>query len=136
MPRQNQEDYLRAIYFFYENSLDKSIGSVDIARHMGISKAAVSKMLRKMNDENLVEMNPYSKLRFTPEGLKRAEKLTYKHRIIEVFLFDILKVEKKDIHEEAHNMEHVFSDRTIRKLANFLGNPKNCPCGHKIPKLK
>lgn len=136
MPRQNQEDYLRAVYALYEDSSNKSIGSVDIAQHMGISKAAVSKMLKKMHSGDLVEMSPYSKIRFTDRGLQEAEKLTYKHRIIEVFLLDVLKVEKKNIHEEAHAMEHAFSDKTIKKLAKFLGSPKTCPCGNKIPKIK
>lgn len=136
MLRQNQEDYLRAIYALYENSPDKNISSVDVAQYMQISKAAVSKMLKKMNTQGIIMMNPYSRIRFTSVGIKAAEKLTYKHRIIEVFLLKILNIEKRNIHNEAHKLEHAFSDESIKKLANFLGNPENCPCGHKIPKIK
>ncbi len=135
MIRKNREDYLRAIYDLYENSRDKSIVSTEIARHMGVSKAAVSKMLRKMTAVNLVKMSPYSKIRLTAGGLREARKLTYKYRIVEVFLLDVLKVDRRKIRQEAHDLEHCFSDQTIKKLAGFLGDPEVCPCGHKIPKI-
>jgi len=136
MPKQSQEDYLREMYSLFEESADGNINSVDIARKLGVSKAAVSKMLHKMKDEDLVEMAPYSAVAFSKQGLFQAEKVMHKHRIIEVFLVEILKVDKKKMHSEAHALEHYFSDKSIKRLAKFLGCPKNCPCGHNIPKIK
>lgn len=134
MYTKNQEDYLRAIYSLYEKK-EENINSVDLADFLNISKAAVSKMLKKLSIERLIKMNPYSSLNFTKKGLKEAKKLTYKHRIIEVFLVDILKCEKNKYHNEAHKLEHAFSDKSIKKLAKFLKNPKICPDGKKIPKI-
>lgn len=134
MLTSSQEDYLRIIYNLYEEN-GQSISSVNIAEYLNISKAAVSKMLKKMSFENLIEMNPYSNIFFTKKGLREAKKVVYKHRIIEVFLIKILKVDKNKMHDEAHKLEHAFSDKSIKKLANFLNNPKFCPDGKKIPKI-
>jgi len=135
MLKQNQEDYLRAIYYLYEKN-DRSVNSVAIADCLGISKAAVSKMLKKLVKQKLIKMQPYSSVFFTSKGIKKAKILTYKHRIIEVFLVDVLKMKKHKMHEEAHKLEHAFSDGTIKKLAKFLNNPKSCPGGKSIPEVK
>jgi len=135
MHTQSQEDYLRAIYNIYEKN-DQNVSSVEIADSLCISKPAVSKMLKKLVGQKLIKMKPYSNIVLTAKGLKEAKKLTRKHRVIEVFLVDILKIQKNKIHEEAHKMEHAFSDNTIKKLARFLNNPKFSPTGRSIPKLK
>lgn len=132
--QQSQEDYLRAIYSFWEQH-DGVIRSVDIAGYLNISKASVSQMLKKLSQQKYIKIKPYSYVLFTAKGLVLAKKLMYKHRIIEVFLNEILDISKKKVHEEANRLEHGFSDETIRKLAKFINNPKCCPGGKKIPKV-
>jgi len=132
MKDQSQEDYLRAIYQIIEQNKDKDVKSVDVATRLNISKAAVSKMLKVLQTQGFVSVELYSKVNLTKKGLLVAKKLTYKHRVIEVFLNDILKVDKEFIEKEAHNLEHSFSDETIKKLADFLNNPEICPCGKEM----
>ena len=136
MAKQNREDYLRVFYSLCEETDKHCIRSVDVATYLKISKAAVSKMLKKLTDKGLIKMEKYSNIYFTERGFVEAEKLTYKHRVIEVFLAEILKINKKNIHEEAHKMEHSFSDEVIKKLAKYLNNPQYSPQGKKIPKFK
>lgn len=131
----SQGDYLRAMYNIYEEKGSKKMSSVELADYLGFSKAAVSNMLKKLNVQKLIKMEPYSGFYITAKGLKEAEKLTYKHRVIEVFLVNSLKVKKAGVHQEAHQLEHALSDQVIKKLDNFLGNPKVCPDGKKIPKI-
>ena len=52
---------------------------------------------------------------------------------IERFLQDMLRVNAKKIHEEAHRLEHAFSDESINRLRKVLGNPKYDPHGKPIP---
>jgi len=134
MVKQSREDYLRAIYNFWEQQ-GRFIRSLDIARYLNVSKASVSQMLRKLAQQKYIKIQPYSKILFTVKGFKEARKLTHKHRLMEVFLKDILHVSKKHIHQEAHKLEHCISDEVVKKLANFLNNPKYSPDGKKIPKL-
>ena len=127
----NKEDYLRGLYILQEEKGE--IKSIDLAHYLNVSKPSVSEMVQELNKEGLVDYRKYSKLKFTPKGRKIARKLTSKHRLIEIFLKNILKIESKNVHQEAHRLEHAFSDEAINKLKKLLGNPKKDPHGKPIP---
>jgi len=111
------------------------IQSVAVAEYLQISKPAVSEMLQKLKRDGFVKMAPYSKIILTAKGLKEAKKITFKHRIAETFLKEVLGFKKNRVHSEAHKIEHSLSDEVAKSLAGFLKSPKNCPCGHPIPKI-
>ncbi len=134
MPSTNREDYLRAIFTIGEQG-DGTVKSIDIVKYLDVSKPAVSEMLKKLKKDNYIEKTPYSRITLTYKGFELAKKITYKHRVAERFLKDVLKVKKEKLHEEAHKLEHSMSDEVAQKLGDFLDNPKLCPCGHQIPKL-
>ncbi len=127
----HKEDYLRGIYILEEEKGE--IKAVDLAHYLNVSKPSVSEMVKELNREGLVSYKKYSKVRFTPKGRKIAKKLTSKHRLIESFLKNMLKISSKNIHKEAHRLEHAFSDESIAKLRRMLGNPKKDPHGKPIP---
>ncbi len=129
------EDYLRTIYSLYENQKDisKGVKSVYIAKELKISKPSVSKMITKLISKKYLKSKPYSNIYFTEKGLKEAKRIMHNHRVIEVFLKNILNCNLGRIHEEAHHLEHTFSEYTIKKLDKFLNNPKVSPMGKKIP---
>ena len=89
-----------------------------------------------MTKEGLLKSAPYSRIKFTHKGREEAMRIVHNHRLIEYFLKEILKVDESKLHEEAHKLEHAFSDSTIRKLDKFLGNPKLSPDGKPIPHSK
>jgi len=126
-----KEDYLRAIYIIKEGKGE--VRSVDVAEYLDVSKPTVSEMVSTLSQEGFVDFKKYSKLRFTKKGLRAAEKLTFKHRVIELFLKNILKLEYSKLHEEAHRLEHAFSNESIEKIRELLGNPKTDPHGKPIP---
>jgi len=130
------EDYLRAIYFVYEKQEDKKKGikSVDIAKSLGISKPSVSAMIKKLVKKGFLKARPYSNIYLTKKGLMESKRVTHNFRVIGIFLNDILKCNINKIDEEAHKLEHAFSEESIKKLDKFLGNPKRCPHGEIIHK--
>ncbi len=135
MIETTKQDYLRVIYHFVEEQGDeKKVNSVDIAKYMSISKSSVSEMLRKLVKEDLIKPIQYGKVIFTKKGLKESIDVTKKHRIIEVFLSEILKINKRIIHDEAHRLEHAFSKESISAIEKLIKNTKNCPHGKPIPK--
>lgn len=129
-----KEDYLRTFYILEEKKGE--VKSVDVAHYLNVSKPSVSGMVKELGEEGLVKYERYSPLKLTRKGKDLARNLTSKHRLIELFLRDILKVDSKNIHEEAHRLEHAFSDESIRKLRKLLGNPKRDPHGKPIPMIK
>ena len=133
MESASREDYLRAVYHLMEEKSE--VRSVDLADYLNVTKPSVSEMLKELGNEGLIEHKKYSKVRLTGKGHKIAQKLTSKHRLIEKFLKDMLKIDTKKIHEEAHRLEHAFSDDSIGKLRKLLGNPKQDPHGKPIPRV-
>ena len=138
MRKKSQEDFLRTIFVLSEKIGDYFAGvrPVDIAEYLKISKSAVCQMIEKLTKERLVKTKPYSSVFLTEKGFKIAKRITHNHRVIEVFLKDVLNCDLDRIHEEAHQLEHTFSEYTIKKLDKFLGNPKVSPMGKKIPHNK
>ena len=135
MIKKAKEDYLRAIYHFQEeeNSMENGVSSIKLAEYLNISKPTVSEMLRKLTKENLVHKTPYGKINLTKKGLEESKAITKKHRIIEVFLTRVLKISQSKVHEEAHRLEHAFSNDSINSISNLIKNPKSCPHGKPIP---
>lgn len=129
-----KEDYLRAIFVLLEKDGGK-VGTTDIAKYLNLSKSTVSERLQELMAQKLINPSFYSSIKLTAKGKKIAKKLTYKHRLIEVFLNKTLKVSKTRVHPEAHKLEHAFSDKVINKLSKFLGNPKRDPHGVPIPRI-
>ena len=127
----SREDYLRGLYILDERNGD--IKSIDLANYLNVSKPSVSEMIKELVKEGLILHKKYSNLEFTSKGRRIARRLTSKHRLIELFLKDVLKINSKNIHEEAHRLEHAFSDESIGKLRKLLGNPKKDPHGKPIP---
>ena len=127
----SKEDYLRGLYILEEEK--GQIKSIDLAHYLNVSKPSVSEMVKELNREGLISHKIYSSLNFTPKGRKIAKKLTSKHRLIELFLKNVLKIASKNIHQEAHRLEHAFSDDSINRIKKLLGNPKKDPHGKPIP---
>ena len=129
----HKEDYLRGLYILEEEK--GQIKSIDLAHYLNVSKPSVSEMVKELSKERLISYKKYSRINFTQKGRRIAEKLTSKHRIIELFLKNILRAKSKNIHLEAHRLEHAFSDESINKLRKLLGNPKKDPHGKPIPQV-
>jgi DtxR family transcriptional regulator, Mn-dependent transcriptional regulator len=129
-----KEDYVRAIYILGES--DEETGVTHIATKLKLSKSTVSERVKELVRDGLATAAPYAQVILTEKGKNAGKKLTYKHRLIEVFLYQVLKMPKDKIHVEAEKLEHAFSDEVIKKLAKFLDYPTNDPHGSAIPKIE
>jgi DtxR family Mn-dependent transcriptional regulator len=129
-----KEDYVRAIYLLQNSKKGATV--TEIALRLSLRKSTVSERIKELAKDGLVTADPYAEISLTKKGVLLGEKMTYKHRIIEVFLNDVLKVSKNKIHEEAERLEHAVSDDVIKRLAKFLEHPTSDPHGSKIPKIK
>lgn len=129
-----REDYLRAIHLLQERN-NGYASTTETARYLHLSKSTVSERLQELMSAGLIVPNKYSSISLTTRGKKIARALTFKHRIIEVFLNSTLKVPRSQIHTEANHLEHGMSDAVALKLHKFLGSPKLDPHGMKIPSI-
>jgi DtxR family Mn-dependent transcriptional regulator len=126
-----KEDYVRAIYLL-QNKSDGSASVTQVATRLGLRKSTVSGRMKDLMKEGLVKNSSYSKIVLTARGEEVAETLTYKHRLMEVFLNRVLDMPAEAVHGEAEKLEHACSDDVIQRLAHFLDYPTTDPHGTEI----
>jgi DtxR family Mn-dependent transcriptional regulator len=117
-----KEDYIRAIYVL-KHRYNRTPMLNEITQYLGIKKTTVSEALKSLADDGFVYKQNYKPVDLTEKGLSIAKNLTWKHRLIEVFLHRMLKVDIDKVHQEAHKLEHALSDDVIDKIFDFLNNP-------------
>jgi DtxR family transcriptional regulator, Mn-dependent transcriptional regulator len=119
------EEYLEALYTLSQKS--QSVSTSAVAKRLNIAPASATEMLKKLALSGYVDYQPYQGVTLTPKGFEIAEKMTRKHRLLERFLHDILKIGKDKVHKEACAMEHALSEETERALCQTLKAPDKCP---------
>ncbi len=130
MVKSTEEEYVRA--FYYLKKKNGTARASDLAEYLGISKAGVSEMLVSLSKKGLVRTRRYTPAKLTARGLSLARKMTFKHRVLELFLSKKLGFSSDRVHEEASRLEHAASDETVRRLYLLLGKPKRDPHGQPI----
>lgn len=123
------EEYCEAIFELHED--DVAVIQARIADRLGVSRPAVSEMIRRMEDEGLVEID--ERITLTDKGRQLAERVVRRHRLAERFLTDVLGLSWAEAHNEAGKWEHVISDKVETALDRLLGEPTTCPHGNPIP---
>ena len=124
------EEYLEALYNLSRD--DKTVITTAISRRVKVAPASVTEMLRKLADGGYINYLPYQGVTLTPKGLRMAEKMTRKHRLLERFLHDMLKIGNDKVHDQACEMEHALSDETDRAMCQTMEAPDKCPDDGKI----
>jgi DtxR family transcriptional regulator, Mn-dependent transcriptional regulator len=126
----SMEEYLEALYTLTQDG--KIATTSEISRKLNIAPPSVTEMLRKLADIGYIHYSPYQGVTLTPKGFAIAQKMARKHRILERFLHDVLRVGNDKVHEEACEMEHALSDSTERAMCQKLHSPARCPDDEKV----
>lgn len=130
----SKEDYLKAIWTLSERKADKQeVGTNNLAEQLQVSPPAVSKMLKQMEQQSLVAHLPYYGVKLTDKGRTVAVRIVRRHRLLELFLSEVLKYPSDTVHDEAEHLEHHISDEFEARIDALLGFPKECPHGSPIP---
>jgi DtxR family transcriptional regulator, Mn-dependent transcriptional regulator len=125
------EDYLKAIWVLQQS--ETPVATSRIAERLQLSAAAVTSMIKRLAEQRLLRHEPYHGVRLTPAGELAALRIIRRHRVLELFLAEILGYEWDRVHAEAERLEHAASDELIERLAKLLGEPERDPHGSAIP---
>tara|TARA_B100000767_G_C19716915_1_gene515399 strand:+ start:526 stop:1194 length:669 start_codon:yes stop_codon:yes gene_type:complete len=130
---RNEEDYLKSMLNMILSG--ESIATNSLAARLNVAPPSVTSMVKKLMGKGLVTYQKYGAISFTELGEKAAISLTRKHRLWEVFLSQTLNFSWDEVHEVAEELEHVRSEKLMRRLDEFLGFPKFDPHGDRIPSV-
>src|SRR3982075_3726160 len=107
--------------------------SARLADWLGVSRPTVTIALRRMTRDGMVRMSRSKEIELTSAGMKAAESIVRRHRIMERWLTDGLGLDWGAADEEAARLEHAVSETVERRLYEVLGRPRTCPHGNPIP---
>jgi len=128
------DDYLKAILEL-GGAEESRVTTNALAEALGVRTPSVTGMLQRLASERpaLVLYEKHRGVRLTAMGKRRAWELVRHHRLLELFLHDVLKYSWDEVHEEAERLEHFISERFEDRVAAVLGDPQIDPHGHVIP---
>lgn len=119
---ESGESYLKAIY-----KLQNSHGyvrSIDIAEMLSVSKASVCVAMKKLQREDLIEMDDDKIVHLTAEGEIYAREVINKYNLIKQALVS-LNVDEQAAAQDACRIEHLISSETATKIETELSRYKN-----------
>jgi DtxR family Mn-dependent transcriptional regulator len=135
VPSLTVENYVKSIALIAARSrAGTAVGTGELAQALSVSPGTVTGMLKTLSDANLATYTPYEGARLTEAGQRLALKVIRRHRLLERFLVETLKMPWDEVHEEAEHMEHAASERLIDRIDAFLGYPTVDPHGDPIPR--
>jgi DtxR family Mn-dependent transcriptional regulator len=128
---QAHQDYLKAIYMLLSRGQEASNSA--IAQALGVAPASATNMVKRLAEAGLIEHVPYRGVQLTPAGQQAALEMVRHHRLIELFLHDVLEMPWDQVHVEAERLEHAISEEVEEAMARKLGYPAFDPHGDPIP---
>ena len=133
MATETVENYLKALHTLCRESASGEAGVVRLAAMLKVTKGSATSMVRKLCAAKLAKAERYGGVTLTVKGSRAAIDVLRRHRIIETFLVQTLKLDWADVHEEAERLEHALSPRIVQRLDELLGHPAIDPHGDPIP---
>lgn len=134
LPSSTVENYLKAIYVA-ETVLapDALVPMGQLATALDVVPGTATTMVKTLAESGLVRYEPYAGVRLTPAGTRLAALVLRRHRLVELFLVQVMGMSWAEVHDEAEHLEHAVSDRLIARMDEMLGFPSVDPHGDPIP---
>tara|TARA_B100001123_G_scaffold326758_1_gene367510 strand:+ start:2941 stop:3597 length:657 start_codon:yes stop_codon:yes gene_type:complete len=133
MATSTVENYIKAIYLERRMIKADLLPVGKLAQTLKVVPGTATTMVKSLSAAGLVNYEPRVGVSLTEQGEVLALHVLRRHRLIELFLVKILKIDWSEIHNEAEQLEHVISDRVLERIDALLGYPQYDPHGDPIP---
>ncbi len=132
-PTDAAAEYLMTVRYMHGEG--QPVIAARLAERLGVSAATVSEMVTRLVREGLLAVDADTRqLNLTDEGRTAAERTFRRHALSEWLLTEVIGLGWAEADEEAHHLQHAFSDRVTDKIDELLGEPPTCPHGNPIPR--
>jgi DtxR family Mn-dependent transcriptional regulator len=130
-PSAAMREYLAEIYRLQEDS--PTVSTTSLADRLNVSPPAIPRMLKRLQSVGFVKHVPYQGVELTQLGREEALREIRRHRILEVFLVNVMGFTWDETHEHADQLSAGLNDRLTERMAEMTGFPQRCPHGEPIP---
>jgi DtxR family transcriptional regulator, Mn-dependent transcriptional regulator len=132
-PTEAAAEYLMTIRYMHGEG--QPVIAARLAERLRVSAATVSEMVTRLVREGLLSVEPETRtLTLTDAGRTAAERTFRRHALSEWLLTEVIGLGWAEADEEAHHLQHAFSDRVTDRIDDLLGRPPTCPHGNPIPR--
>src|SRR5215213_4178607 len=130
------ENYLKTLYTEQQHARadgDDLVPMGTVAAAMNVTPGTATSMIKALDESGLVEYEPRGGVRLNAKGEKLALHVLRRHRLVELFLVEVLGLDWSEVDQEAEELEHAISDKVLAKIDALLNFPKVDPHGDPIP---
>jgi len=111
---ESGENYLETILVL-QKRLD-TVRSIDMANELGYTKPSVSRAVKLLKERGFITVGRGGAITLTESGLKEAQAIYERHRLITRFLTEVLGVDPEIAEKDACRIEHVISKESFSKI--------------------
>lgn len=115
--KESAENYLEAILIL--KTQKGSVRSIDIAHHMGFTKASVSVAMKNFRQEGYVTVDKDGEILLTEKGEAIARRVYERHQVITAALL-ALGVSEETASADSCKIEHDISEETFQCIKEYL----------------
>jgi DtxR family Mn-dependent transcriptional regulator len=135
MPTSTVENYLKTIYIQQQrqHGVIKTVAMGKLAKAMDVVPGTATAMIKTLAESGLVDYKPRTGVNLTDKGQTLALHILRRHRLLELFLVEVLGLDWTEVHDEAEELEHAVSDKVLTRIDDYLGHPDTDPHGDPIP---
>jgi len=112
-----------------------SLSYAGVQALLGISPFRAFFAVRRLVRKGWV-IKEHKTYRLTPDGMHKAASIVRLHRLWELYLANMLKLETGKVHKTAEEMEHILTPEIEAKLTELLANPTRDPHEQPIPQRR
>lgn len=130
-PSVAMREYLAEIYRLQEDT--PTVSTTSLAERLNVSAPAIPRMLRRLRNAGYVKHVPYQGFGLTDLGREEALREIRRHRILEVYLVNVMQFTWDEAHEHAEDLGKGLNDKIVERMAQMTNHPTRCPHGEPIP---
>jgi len=136
------EDYLKGLYVLQQKlGAGQATGPASaqlvslghLAQKVGVTAGTATVMVKRLAERGLIDYEARVGAKLTARGELQALSVLRRHRLIELFLVEVMGLDWGEVHEEAEVLEHAVSERLLARMDEMLGKPSYDPHGDPIP---
>lgn len=128
------QEYLAEAYriAYYQQS-NQYVSTSALAEVLEVSAPAVTRMVQRLKEAGYLEHEPYRGILLTQAGEQEALQHIRRHRLVEVFLVDVMGFGWHEVHDAADSLGESVSDAVVTRMDQMADFPRRCPHGEPIP---
>lgn len=121
---ESTEDHLERIHELVEHKGYARVS--DIAASLGLSRSAVSNMVRRLAARGYVNYERYRGFTLTAEGREVAQHIRVRHQILSELL-ELMGLSRETVEQEVEVIEHHLRPETLRAFSKLVDFWKKNP---------